>query len=343
MRFLVTGSTGFIGRRLMAHLTERFPGAPVTCLVKAPVNPQEAAALAGFERAGIRLIPGDLALSPISAAEPPDVDVVLHLAANIDTSASEEDSHVNDTGTGRLFDWLGPRQRGTRVVFTSTVAVCDLVGDGAGPVDETSRCAPRTAYGRSKLAAEDVVRRRAAADAFTYTMLRLPTVYGAGQKPGGMFDLLMRSAERNTLVARVNWPGKTSVVYIEDVARLILDVAQLPAAANETICVATDETLSVGEIARTLGALTGHPVRPIDFPPVVWKVARLITRNEWIGRVLPKAAQQSYWRLSLVVDDGFLQSGRKMRALVPTTLSPLPEGVRAMLDALSRGAGHGPS
>jgi uncharacterized protein YbjT (DUF2867 family) len=50
-KFLVTGATGFIGRRVVRQLLADFGPQAVVCLVKPPVTPLEAAALESFRPA----------------------------------------------------------------------------------------------------------------------------------------------------------------------------------------------------------------------------------------------------------------------------------------------------
>jgi thioester reductase-like protein len=52
MQVLVTGATGFIGRRLTAALLERFGPRSLTCLVHTPRNPAEAEAALAFATPG---------------------------------------------------------------------------------------------------------------------------------------------------------------------------------------------------------------------------------------------------------------------------------------------------
>ena len=217
---LVTGGTGFIGRRLMALLLDRLRPEDITCLVKPPLNERETSAEQTFRAAGVRLISGDLARPEVADVSAPDVDLVFHLAANIDTAASMSDLRVNDLGTDHLLNWLGGGLRGRRIMYTSSVAVVDRNGPARAPIDEATPCTPRTAYGVTKRDGERILRDRAARDGFTWTIVRLPTVYGPGQKPGGMFDLLLGYVGRGALLGRLLWPGRTSVMFVDDVARV---------------------------------------------------------------------------------------------------------------------------
>ena len=199
-------------------------GPAVVCVV-APVNPLEAAALESFRAGGLRLIEGDLMNPAIAAVPAPRIDVVLHLAANIATDASEDDLRVNHIGTSHLLDWLKPAVGGARIVYASSVAVHDRDREPTGPIDEDSPLVARTAYGRTKLLGESIIRGRSAGDRYSWTILRLPTVYGPGQKPGGLFDRLIHLTSTGALLGRLAWPGRTSIIHVDDVAAVMIEMS----------------------------------------------------------------------------------------------------------------------
>jgi nucleoside-diphosphate-sugar epimerase len=330
MRCLVTGGTGFIGRRLVRRLVDVFGVGDVVCLVKPAVTPLEAAALEQYRSIGLRLIEGDLVDDPVTADPPPSVDVVFHLAANIDTDASEHDLRVNDQGTDHLLAWLAPVSRGARIVYASSVAVHDRAREPTGPISEDSPFVPRTGYGRTKLEGERIIQRRAAGDGYTWTILRLPTVYGPGQKPDGLFDQLIKRASRGGLLARINWPGRTSVVYVDDVADVMIDAAFMPAAADEVYGLASADVLTVGDLARRIGASIGRPVEPIDIPRPMLRLTRMLVWNRVAQAAMPPLARLHFWRLSLVVSDGFWVDPAKFRRLYAKPLRSLEDGLGEM-------------
>jgi nucleoside-diphosphate-sugar epimerase len=333
-RVLVTGGTGFIGRRLVSHLCGLHLS--VLCLA-GPAGADDAAVLAEQQRRGVQIIRADLDATPITDEAPPaDIDTVFHLAANTDTDAPDAAVRVNDLGTERLLDWLGARARGSRFMFTSTVAVSDPLGVRARPADEDEICRPRTAYGRTKLQAERLIRDRAREAGYTYTILRLPTVYGVGQKAGGLFDRLADATARGSWLGRIEWPGRTSVVYVDDVVRLLVDLPEMPAAADQTFCVATGEVSTVGDVARAIGAATGHPVSPIHLPRAVWQLGRWAAASRIVARLTPDRAELARWRFGLIVGDGFFQGDAKLRAVYGRPLRSLADGLREMTDELAR-------
>jgi len=330
MRALVTGGTGFIGRRLVRQLVARYGVDAVACLIKPPVTLLEAEALETFRGQGLRLIEGDLMAQPVATQAPPAVDVVFHLAANIDTDAPLETLRVNHEGTDRLLDWLSGVSRGTRIVYASSVAVHDRVAAPQGPIVETSPLTPRTGYGRTKLQGEKILAERAARDGYSWTVVRLPTVYGPGQKPDGLFDQLIKRAEGGSLLGRLDWPGRTSIVHVDDVAAAMIELAGRADGAGEVFCIASDESLTVGELARGIGAVIGRPVRPIGIPGPLVAIARWIVWNRAIAAMVPASGRLAFWRLSLIISDGFWFDSTKFRSVYTRPLKNLSEGLRSL-------------
>jgi nucleoside-diphosphate-sugar epimerase len=332
MTVLVTGGTGFIGRRLMPQIIERFGAANVTLLSHSSSKPHEAEAAETFRAAGVTVIHGDLNHAPITAsAPPPKIDLVFHLGANIDTDTPEEEHRVNDVGTANLLAWLGDSIRGGRIVYTSSVAVHDRAGIADGPITEDSPFAPRTAYGVTKLRGERVIQDAAGRMGFTWTIPRLPTVYGPGGKQGGMFDLLITGVETGGLISRLNWPGKTSVIFVDDVGAILIDLGVRAEGGNQVYCIGSGEDLTLADIAGEAGVILGRPLKRLRLPRFCWRVMRRVAWNRLVGALVPRRLQVTYWRLTLVLDDGFWYDARKFLSQNRLPLVMLPEGLRRTL------------
>jgi nucleoside-diphosphate-sugar epimerase len=328
MTMLVTGATGFIGRRLVRRLIEMQGAQAIVCLVKAPATPHEAETLESLRSHGLHLLEGDLINRQVCANPPPRVDAVLHLAANIDTDAREQELLVNHVGTRNLLDWLAPVSRGARIVYASSVAVHDRNAPPAGPIDERSPFVPRTLYGKTKLQGEAILQERATADGYSWTIVRLPTVYGPGQKAGGLVDKMIKFALDGSFLGRIDWPGRTSIMHVDDAVEAMIDLAGRREASNEVFCLASDESLTVGEIARIVGQAVGRRVRPIRIPSLLLNAGRAIVWNRTVAAALPRIARLSFWRLSLIVSDGFWFKTTKFRRVYCKPIRPLEEGLK---------------
>jgi UDP-glucose 4-epimerase len=333
VRFLVTGATGFIGRRVITKLLTAHPPEDIVCLVKRSAIPAEMAAESRYQKAGIRIIEGDLDDPSVSREAAPQADVILHLAANIDTALPESQIRVNDIGVENLLNWLKPISRGARIVYTSSIAVHDRNGAASGPIVETSPYTPRTDYGITKLRGEHILEARAKTDGFTYTFLRLATVYGPGSKQGGMFDLLFKMTSEGSLGGRIDWPGRTSIIHVDDTADLIIGIAKIPEAANQVYCVANAEAPTVGQLAQRIGRISGHPVNPIALPNWMWSAIRGVIWSAPVRALTPKSAALVYWRLSLIVDHGFWYDTRKLQSVWAKPPRDVDEAIADMLAA----------
>lgn len=329
-RVLVTGSTGFIGRRLVGRLVSQFGPRAITCLSNRPSTTLQANALQTQRGLGVRMIDVDLIDEPPSYEPAPDVDLVFHLAANIDPAATDAALTVNHIGTRHLLQWLATRPACPRIVYTSTVAVHDRAHAPTTPLRESSPLVPRTAYGRTKLQGESVIAAFGAAGGCSWTILRLPTVYGPGQKPDGLFQRLMTLTSERRWLGRINWPGRTSIIYVDDVVETMIDLGMRPDTAGEVYCVASNESLTVGKIARAIAGAVGQPIVPIELPGALWQIARAVAWSRTLHALLPPA-RLFMWRLSLLVSDGFWIDSTKFRSVYTRRLRDLDEGLRETL------------
>lgn len=157
MRWLVTGAQGMLGQDLVRMLRDR--GEAVTAVSREQL---------------------DVLDQDEVAAAVPGHDVVVNCAAWTAVDAAEESEPdafgVNAVGAANLA--RVSRETGARMVQISTDYVFD--GHAGSPYAETAVPAPRSAYGRTKLAGEWAVR----AETDDYLIVRTAWLYGAG---GGCF------------------------------------------------------------------------------------------------------------------------------------------------------------
>jgi nucleoside-diphosphate-sugar epimerase len=321
-------------RRLLARIPSRYGRAAVICPVRPPELFRDEDCLNQRRSSGVRIIPGDLLRSPVSLESPPLVDAVFHLAANIDTAGREHELRVNDLGTENLLRWLEPVAPGVRVIYASSVAVLDRDEPASGPVDETSPCTPRTPYGVTKLRGEQVIRERASLDGYTFTIVRLGTVYGPGAKSGGLFDALIRSTMTRGFAGRINWPGRVSVIHVEDVVSLLLDLCVRQEAANEIYCAANPEAPTVAELAERIGLACGRPVDAVVLPAWIWSLVRRLIWHPAVTAIGSAISACTFWRFSLLVDHAFWIDTTKLQSVWKHHTVTLDAGVAEMVVTL---------
>jgi dihydroflavonol-4-reductase len=170
---LVTGATGFIGRHLVDRLTA--DGWSVRALVRRSSDVRHLSA------AGVALVEGDLLGQETLARAVEGAEVVFHLAAVTAARSEQEYERVNTEGTRRVVDAVRAAGSGTnRLVYLSSYAA---VGPSLPdrPRRSSDPPAPLTAYGRTKLAGERLVR-EAERDGVQVLVVRAPAVYGPGDR-----------------------------------------------------------------------------------------------------------------------------------------------------------------
>jgi UDP-glucose 4-epimerase len=256
-RILVTGGSGFIGRRVVRALLEG--GADVTVADRRP-----------YPGTGeVRTVLGDLCdPSVVADAVRPGTDVIIHLAAVTRVLLSIEDPaetyRVNVGATAGLLEQA--RGRGvTAFLFASTNAVTGDVGRAV--INERVPLRPLSPYGATKAAAEMLIAAYAACYGMTGCSLRLSNVYGPGmQEKDSFVPRLMRAAREGTGI-QVYGDGTQvrDLVHVDDiVAGMFL---AWRAGVSGPLILGAGESVSVNDIVDAARGVTGCEIPVQNVPP----------------------------------------------------------------------------
>lgn len=305
-RILITGASGFLGSRLLAHLA-RESAHHITAVARTGLAH-------AFQNVDIRLIRNiDHATDWQSSLS--GIDTVIHLAARVhmmrDTSADPlaEFRKVNTEGTlnlARQAAAAGVR----RFIFLSSVKV----NGETGLFRESDPENPQDAYAVSKFEAEQGLRAIAAGTGMEVTIIRPPLVYGPGVKAN--FQALVRAVQRGVPLPLGAIDNRRSLVAIDNLIDLIVTCIDHPSAANETFLVSDGEDLSTPELVRRLARAMGRPARLIPVPPgLLIAGARLAGRRAAAERLISslqvditKAARLLNWHPPVTVDEGLARA-----------------------------------
>lgn len=258
MKALVTGATGFVGGHLMERLLER--GDTVTALVRSPARAAEAAAQ------GVRLIKGDLADLAALRAATLDQDVVYHVAALTGAVDEAEFMLANRDGTANLARATVAAGGSARFVLVSSMAAGGPSRRGALKAAD-GHDQPVTMYGRSKLAAELVLR----GEPLGWTVLRPPTVYG----PRDRDNLLTVFKAARLGVAPVFGDGsmELSIIHVVDLVNAIVCAGTMPGLEHRVFYVNHPEVITSAELVRTIGQEMGKEITLLPVPEWVARTA----------------------------------------------------------------------
>ena len=263
MKALVTGATGFVGSHLVDALLAR--GHEVTALIRSPAK------AAGLAERGVQLVRGDLYDTAAIDAAMSGQRAVYHVAALTGAVNEAEFLEANRDGTRRIVAAAERAGGIERLLFVSSGAAGGPARPGQ-PRDADGADAPVTMYGRSKLAAEEVVRRAGV----PWTILRPPAVYGPRDRDG--FLPVFRAAKRLGIVPVFgDGTQELSLVHGADLAAAALAAVGADDAAGATYYVNHPEVITSAELARRVGAAVGRDVRVIPLPHWLTRGALTLT------------------------------------------------------------------
>jgi len=334
-RVVITGATGFIGRRLLEQvLRDGVHGEPAHIVAMA----RHIETLPPVLRGAVETHALDLAEAPIEAiaAACGQGALVFHLAANASVGSGEAGYRNNVRGMERLIEALRTCAP-TRVVYASSIGAVDRApGDSCATLlDETSVPHPLTRYGEGKLQGERLL----AASGLPFAIVRPTWVYGAQMRADSHVRVFLDMVRAGKPATRIGFAGRVSLVHVDDLCAALLLAGTHPAALGQTYFATDDAPVSIGELFRELGEITGRTTGSVHLPGPVVAMARLVRR--W----LPLSVQclnsdvlaASSARLSAL---GFTPSVPRRRGLIELARGTASAGGRWIVTGAAGGIGR---
>ena len=156
------------------------------------------------------------------------------------------------SGDPRTRHALAALHRARAWVYLSTTGV---YGDCAGAlVDETRRVAPRNERAVRRVAAERLLRRRAASGAIRATVLRVPGIYAAERLP-------LERLRRGTPALIEADDVHTNHIHADDLARIAF-VALWRGRSQRTVNAVDDSAMTMGDYFDAVARAAGLPAPP---------------------------------------------------------------------------------
>jgi dihydroflavonol-4-reductase len=262
MRALVTGATGFVGSHLVEALQNS--SVEVTALAR---SASKAADLAQRE---VRVVPGDL--HDIAGLERAvrDQDVVYHVAGVVAARDEADFLRSNRDGTRNVLT-AAEREGKPRFVLVSSLAAAGPALRGA-PLSGTEPPHPVTAYGRSKLAAEQIVR----SSALPWSIVRPPIVYGPRDRE---VLKVFRLARLGLAPVFGDGSQELSAVHAADLAQALLAVTKVHTTIGGTYNACHPQVFTSADLGQAVGAAMGRSVIRLRVPQGVGRALLAVTET----------------------------------------------------------------
>lgn len=302
MRILVTGASGFIGRRLCVALAAR--GADVVAVVREATQKR-------VPGGSIEVVThGDFSATTDWGLPLREVDAVIHLAGRAHRSSKNSAAVYKAFERTNVHATLALAKQCIkadvkRFVYISSVKAA---GERSGqqPLTEDITPRPEDAYGKTKLEAEALL---LALEGLQTVILRPPLVYGPAVR--GNFLWLLRLAKSGLPVPLGCAFNQRSMIYLENLVDCLMTCAQNPRATG-VYFVADAELLSVKELFTRLSLGFGKTPRFFCPPPAIFRTgARLFGMKPAFDRIFDplivstsKIEVELGWYPPIRVDEG---------------------------------------
>jgi len=275
MRALVTGASGFIGRRLVMELARR--GHETACLVRPTSR------TAPLRDLPVEFVLGDLGDAASLARAVEGRDYVFHLAGVIQAVDEPAFETANVGGTRNLVDACLRAAPGVkRFVYVSSIAAAGPSPPGRA-LKEEDEPRPVSAYGRSKLAAERLVLEAGAR--MPVTIVRPPNVFGPGSKE---LDRAIGLLRKRLVPALGDGRPRTSLIDVDDLVEALLLAAEDPRSVGQTYFVTDGRAYAWPEITAAVAEELGVGRFKVKVPFAVQMLAaRLAETAARLGRRPP--------------------------------------------------------
>lgn len=299
MTIALTGATGFVGQAVLDEAQRR--GVTLRALTR-----REQVA-----REGVQWVTGTLADDGGLAHLVESAQAVIHVAGLTNSPDPADFHEANVVGTQKLLEAC-KAARARRFVFVSSLSARE----------------PRLSqYGHSKAEAETVVQ----ASGLDWTIVRPPGVYGP--RDIDYFEMF-----RSARLGLVPLPprGASSIIHVDDLARLLLDLVDAPPALVRRKTFEPDDGREGGwshsELAQAIGTAVGRRVFAPHLPrSVLFAAARAdrllrgdkarltadrvgyMTHPNWVARSAMKVPE-TVWAPRIHGEEGLAATARWYRA-----------------------------
>lgn len=312
MKAVITGGSGFVGKRLAHALVKQ--GWEVIVFSR-HAKPKTAD---GIKTVKVNYFDiKDLAKNLTGA------DIIFHLAAVLFANNKQEFESGNVTLTANLVKAAEMSKTVKHFVYQSSLAAAGPSKNTENLINETYPCAPVSDYGKTKLLGEIAVKKLP--PQITYTILRAPTVYGGAEAGVSKISAWVK---RGLMVNPSKKDMYFSFVYVGDLVDALILAATHNNAKNETFFI-TENAIYTWEdfINKLATAMDVKKPLILNLPSVLLKFAG--SCYGFIAKITHSVPALNYDKVTEAITPGhWACSSKKWVDLTGQKFLSLDEGLR---------------
>lgn len=256
----ITGITGFVGSNLSQYLSESFS-------IKG-VSREKKASLISYNN--------------LNSGSLNDSKALIHLAGKAhdlkNISNEEKYFEANTNLTIRLFDKFLQSKSEVFIFMSSVKAIADTIDEGEF-LSENHKPNPITAYGKSKLAAEEYILSKTIPENKRVYILRPCMIHGPNNK--GNLNLLYNFVSKGIPYPFGVYNNKRSFLSVKNLCFIIKELLNNSKIPSGVYNLADDESLSTKDLVIAVGQTIHRKVFILNIPKLIINILAKI------GDVLP--------------------------------------------------------
>jgi len=311
---LITGATGFVGRRLTEYLLSQHPNIHLRLAVRKITQNIMDAHLQSNPRVHVEVV-GDINAQTDWAQALTGIDIVIHLAARVHVMQDHASDPLQEYRQANTASSLHLAQAAAkagvkRLIYLSSIKVNGEATEPQKPFSEDSLPAPIDPYGVSKWEAELGIEKICSQTSMEFVVIRPPLIYGPGVKAN--FRKLMQLVAKGLPLPLGAIHNQRSMLALDNLISFI-DVAMThPAATNQCFLLSDGQDLSTTQLLKLLAKGMHQSLWLIPLPTMILQtLAKMVGQSSASERLLgslqidsSKARQLLGWGPPLTVEQG---------------------------------------
>lgn len=271
-QILILGGAGFLGSNLVRACLDKYSNAIINVVDSLDKYCESTMDNLKDVESRINFIKGDIRDSELMDKVVVDQDYIFNCAAQTSHPKSIKepivDTEINCIGTLTVLESVRVMNPKAIVVYTSSSTMIGKANTDV--INEDSREKPLDIYSANKGVAEKYHRIYSVAHGINTISLRFANLYGLFGKKSPAFGFvnyfINEAIEKRPITVYGDGEQIRNVMYIKDVTDIMLKSVEIPELYGESFFAASEEHLSVKDIAKQIAGVFNSEVKFIEWP-----------------------------------------------------------------------------